>query len=117
MVTPLFNDSAIGHCFQPKPKWSSDLTGGILLPGADGIFISENTPVFEQEVVNVITKNNSARTTNDFMRGIPQSPTCEKAKRLTVGLHLVGCLDYFDQFRESHRTFAFRDIMPLLYGF
>jgi hypothetical protein len=102
-IIPLFNDPAIAHCFQPKPKWSSDLTGGIVLPGAGGIYISEKSPILGQDIVNVITKKRSASTVNDFMGGIPQFPTSEKAERLTIGLFLVGCIDYFDQFRKSHR--------------
>lgn len=104
MSVPLTDDPAISHCFQPKPVWRQGLTGGMIMPGKPDVYLSPESPVMDKEMVNVITKVARANSNSPSMRGIPQSTASAKAEHLTVGLFLVGCVEYFDQFRTPHRT-------------
>ena len=104
MSIPLTNDPAIRHCFQSKPTWNPNLTGAMVLPGASGGYLFQESPILDKEKFDVIMKRAPAYTNSPSMRTIPQSTASEKAERLTLGLFLVGCIDYFDQFQAPHRT-------------
>jgi hypothetical protein len=101
---PLISDSAITQCSKPKPKWGPDLGGAIMQPGDTNTYIERQSPVLNKDIVNVIMKKEPGYEKSTGLRGIPQSPASAKAEKLTLGLYLVGCIDYFDQFRNAHRT-------------
>jgi hypothetical protein len=79
-------------CIQPKPKWS-DIKGGMLyLPGEnDGYFNVVSDALPDNEV--------------DFLNGVQGASI---APVPSLGMWLVGCFDYFDQFHRAHRTYVCR---------
>jgi hypothetical protein len=106
---PLMNESDIRACTQPKPKWSANAGGGMILPGAQGMVIEPESPILNETVVGLITKK--AGTYHYGPSGLAGDPELASVARATanttdwvINLYLVGCIDYFDESHRAHRT-------------
>jgi hypothetical protein len=83
----LIQDRAM--CAQPTPKWEDKGEGIFYLPGkTDGGFAATSDPMPDNQV--------------DFLNELPNAVIWPLP---SLGLFLVGCIDYFDQLHNSHRTY------------
>jgi hypothetical protein len=112
---PLRDLSVLGLCMLPKPQWSERITGGFILPGEEYMWIDQPTADPMNEITIKLVKGReedepviSPEEWQQFRWTIGVGPK-DLVKKKTVGLYLVGCINYFDEFKNSHRTnFCFR---------
>src|SRR6266498_2660031 len=55
LSVPLIDDPALVECKGPKPKWSDDLGGMIIMPGATHISFEQKSPVLRGMFLDIIT--------------------------------------------------------------
>jgi hypothetical protein len=104
---PAFPD----RCSKPKPKWSTNLEGGIILPG-----IVESLRVTSQIlptwIINAVTKQ-GAVVPVPLPTPLPQFFVMPKgADPHYLRMSLTGCIEYFDEFHKAHRTTFCEIYMP-----
>jgi hypothetical protein len=112
---PLRDLSVLGLCMLPKPQWSERITGGFILPGEEYMWIDQPTAYPMNETTIKLVKGReedepviSPEEWQQFRWTIGVGPK-DLVKKKTVGLYLVGCINYFDEFKNPHRTnFCFR---------
>ena len=112
---PLRDLSVLPPCMLPKPQWNERTTGSFVLPGKEHVGINQPTADPMNETTIKFVKGREADEPVispeewqqfSWSMGVrPNDPT----KKKTVGLYLVGCINYFDEFKVPHRTnFFFR---------
>ena len=104
---PLSYDPAIADCYKPKPKWSGDLGGEIVLPGSIGMISHLTSQVFDDDDLSDLAHATpTPQATPSQAAHLPDaSPTLAPMPHLgELNLFLVGCVDYFDEFHVVHRT-------------
>lgn len=81
----------LAPCYAPKPSWDSSLGGTIVLPGATNLSIDLQT---------------SAAITNETVDAIQNfdTPDPKALEAIPTYLLFAGCINYFDEFHNSHRT-------------
>lgn len=105
MSIPLTDDDDIRLCARPKPIWNKwRREGSQTLPGASNLSVDRESPPLDQKILDVLAD----KSANDFKIVMNKDGT-GLFERRQMGLFLVGCIDYFDQFHRSHRTsFCYR---------
>lgn len=102
---PFIGDPMIPECSEPKPQWKNDLGGTIVLPGSTNQSSDIKSPSLNQEIVDVITnKIPTVFTTDEGLKDIPRMTSSPTVRGWVMGLYLVGCFDYFDEFHNAYRT-------------
>ena len=104
-----FNESSnYASCVGPKPKWEDVPSGGMIVPGADIRYVRVSKPI-QKEYVE-LKRNYEAgavirQPALDVFSEIPVVPDAPpNSEGLQIDLYLVGCVNYFDIFRNAHRT-------------
>jgi hypothetical protein len=102
---PFIGDPMIPECSEPKTQWKNDLGGTIVLPGSANQSSDIKSPSLNQEIVDVITnKIPTVFTTDEGLKDIPRMTSSPTVQGWVMGLYLVGCFDYFDEFHNAYRT-------------
>ncbi len=99
---PLAQEETISICNKPKPKWRDDSRGSIIMPGSDFVKVEMESPVLHKDFIDVMFKRKK-EVPGEMFKTIPHG-VIKDSSDLNFSLNLVGCIDYFDQFRNSHRT-------------
>jgi hypothetical protein len=102
---PFLDDFHIADCVKRKTKWSDDLGGSIILPGATNQGLSLSSSILNQTIVDIITqKVPTISVQSEGLKSLPYLAAPEITHNWEVGLYLVGCFNYFDEFHEPHRS-------------
>jgi hypothetical protein len=116
---PFMDMSTLPPCVQPKPQWDDRTNGNFILPGEnERMWIVKSTPHPMNETTIKFVKGRESDDPVVSKEEFEQFPTFfrigpkdfdDPSIRKTVGLYLVGCINYFDEFAVAHRTtFCFR---------
>jgi hypothetical protein len=115
---PFRDLSMLPSCIKPKPQWNESTSGSFVLPGEEHMWIDQPTadPMNETTIKFVTGRETDEPIISQeeyqqfpIVMGIDLKDLENPNKRKTVGLHLAGCINYFDEFQVSHRTnFCFR---------
>lgn len=104
---PFVDMSVLSRCAQPKLQWSEDPGGGSILPGANNLTVGVWTPVLKENLVEKITEEGRTpyiKLEDGGWEDIWHTTAPPKDGGWIVRVFFVGCIDYFDEFHESHRT-------------
>ena len=102
---PFIDDPSVISCSTSKPRWNDELGGSILLPGATNQSLNLKSPLLNKTVINIITSTSQTVFPNDkSLEDIPRTSAPPSTQQWALGLYLVGCFDYFDEFHKAHRT-------------
>lgn len=110
---PFMDYSMLPLCIRPKPQWDERVNGIFVMPGKEHVWIDQPTTYPMNETTIKLVKGKeyddpvvSPEEFEQFpirMR-IEPNDLGDSSKRKKVGLYLVGCINYFDEFKVSHRT-------------
>lgn len=108
---PFSDHVDLASCIGPKPKWEDVSGGAILIPGSDAMSLSKSSDPLPETYMAIVRKGQSSNLPFQDLKGqeefntIPTAPnTPPETKFWQIGLYYVGCINYFDAFREAHRT-------------
>jgi len=103
---PFIKDPDIIDCSKSKLRWPDNLGGAMVLPGSPSQNFELNSPPLNQESIDILTdKTKTANVSDEALKDIPRADTSTiGTTNWMLGLYLVGCFDYFDEFHQSHRT-------------
>jgi hypothetical protein len=92
-------------------QWEDTLGGAIIIPGSDAVSIGRSSEGLPEKYVEMVNGENTLEVSAvdvkgvEDIAGIPTTPHAPPdTKDWEVGLYFVGCINYFDAFREAHRT-------------
>jgi hypothetical protein len=100
---PLAQEETISICNKPKPKWRDDSRGSIIMPGTDFVKVEMESPVLHKDIIDVMFRGKKD-VPGEILNTIPHGVIPKDSRNWNLSLNLVGCINYFDQFRNSHRT-------------
>jgi hypothetical protein len=105
-MPPFLMDPILGPCMKGIPKWTDDLGGGILLPGASTGPLEYKSPALGDALIKLLNEPAMPEPIpNAEMASIGHSDTKSSGK-IVFGLFMAGCIDYFDEFGKRHRTYV-----------
>jgi hypothetical protein len=113
---PLVDMTFSPKCANPKLQWDQNPSGGLILPEAKGISLSLSTPILEEKVVEKIMNErrisylerkelDNERSGALIFMSAPPEYRGDLDRMWAVRIFFAGCIDYFDQFHEPHRTY------------
>lgn len=90
-------------CERPKPYWNDALGGAMFIPGSDSMSLNRVSEALPEAFLELAMRGKSMWPHD--LSVIPTAPnTHPDTRSWKVGLFFVGCIDYFDVFRNAHRT-------------
>jgi hypothetical protein len=111
---PFTDNPESASCRGPKPQWSDDARGGIILPGAQDVTIGNKSPVVIGGPVDKVTHERIMAMYDRIeqivdpqdvnLQGLPQATPLAGVSQWQLRLFWVGCINYFDVSHEAHRT-------------
>jgi hypothetical protein len=90
-------------CEGPKPYWNDVLGGSMFIPGSDSMSLNRVSEALPEAFLEFVMRGKTMSPQD--LSAIPTAPnTPPETRSWGVGLFFVGCIDYFDIFRNAHRT-------------
>ena len=109
-------EEEVPDCLKVKPAWNEDLGGSLILPSTGGLASSSVAATVKSKVLSnkdvdaILGTLTSTPTPISSASPTPVSiPTPEPTSlsdKGTIDLLLLGCMNYFDEFKQPHRTYV-----------
>lgn len=116
----------VPDCLKEKPIWDDNLGGSLILPSTGGLASSSVASTVKSRTLSnkdvdailqtptpVPTPTSSASpvsTSTPTPTPTPEPPSLSDAG--TINLFVIGCMNYFDEFKQPHRTYVCEWFIP-----